>query len=372
MAAPKSNAQFRNLPEAACPPMRLLMIAILAIGAGAATNRYLYATANQNYVGRIEVDSMTIRAPVDGILQNWEVTEGQVVDPQALLCNIGGQNLNRQLQIQQQDVERLCARLATLKAEVDVKLNEHLSTVESDIYQAELQSADLLQKKYYFELERMAWRDQRESYEQNKSSKTSKNQSVDELDDKLINCMLKEESALNSIEAAEAQLEICSTRLEKLQKQKEEMRERVQLAVGLSEIELQYEQSKAELENLELQLSLQKVRAASVGTIANIRRRPGEYVKAGEVLAELFLLDEAYAVADVPTSHSHNFQVEMPVRCRFPNGETRTGVVTHMAISASKDDEFQSQNGPAIPMRIEQTGALWPKIPIGGQITVIR
>jgi len=365
-------------PEPACPPMRLAAIAVLAVCAGMATNRWLYATSSNDYVGHVQVDSLTVRAPVDGILQAWEVAEGDTVDPQQLLCRIGGENLNRQLQMQRQETARLAARLKTLQAEVDVKLHEHLRTLESDIYQAELQSADLLQKRYYYELEAMAWRDLRENRKTaaletpNYNLKPKSDASGTDVGDPVINAMLKEEAAINAIEATDAQLEICTMRLDKLQKQKEAMQEKVRQAVGLSEVELQFAQAEADLKELESQLQQQVVHSQAVGTIANLRRRPGEYVKAGEVLAELFLMEESYVVADVPSSHSHNFEVEMPVRCRFPNGEVRTGVVTRVAVSANQNGSIPGLAEPSVPLRIEQTGALWPDMPIGGQITVIR
>ncbi|MCA8987032.1 MAG: HlyD family efflux transporter periplasmic adaptor subunit [Planctomycetaceae bacterium] len=367
--------ESRNYDAPPCRPGRLLLIAALALGSGMATNRWLYATANQNFAGRIQVEMLTVRAPVDGILQEWNVKEGETVDPNVLLCRIGGQDLVRKRDLQQQEVERLTARTKTLQAEVDVKLHEHLRTVESDIYQVELQTADLLQKRYFHELELMAWRDQREVLATQAATPaprkgTTQTETAEEREEKLINFMLKEESAVNAIEATDAQLEICSARLATLNQQKQEMQERVRQAVGLSEIELQLEQSKAGLERLEIELSQQLIHSAALGTIANVRRKAGEYVKAGEVLAELYLMQQPYAVAEIPTSHSHRFEVEMPVRCQFPNGEVRTGVVTQVAVSATTTTRPDEK--PTVPLKIEQTGALWPKLPIGGEITVIR
>jgi len=362
--------------EGACSPLRVLLIAGLSLGLGITTNRWLNASANEYYTGQVQVQTLTLRAPVDGILQQWHVNEGETVDPQVLLCQIGGHNLARKLQHQEQEVARLQARLATLQAEVDVKMHTHLRELDSDIYQAELQTADLLQKKYFHELEAMAWRDTLTSYQQaDRDAEEQAGLSSDrdyQPTDRQINVLLKEEAANNSVEAISTQLKICSTRLAKLKAQKQELRERLQMSVGVSEVELTLEQARLELAELKDQLEHQFVRSTTLGTVANFRKRPGEYVQAGEVLAEMYQMNESFVVADIPTSLSHRFEVDTTVRCRFPNGQTRTGVVTNVAIAASPALSREQAANPTVPLRIEPTGALWPSIPVGGQITIIR
>lgn len=368
--------------EPVCAPSRVLLIACLALGLGIATNRYLSASSTNEFAGSVQVETAVVRAPVDGILQTWHVKEGDVVDPQSLLCKIGGHNLTRQLQMQQKEVARLEARLATLQAEVEVKLHEQLRDIEGAIYQAELQTADLLQKRYYFEIEAMAWHDKLHSYEESNEEllaetiplleKQETGKTGSKLTDRQINALLKEEAANNSIEATQAQLKLCAQRLAQLNQQKRESEQRVRLAAGLAEVELHLMQAREELEHLEHSLEHQNVRATTVGTVANLRRRPGEYVQAGEVLADVFQLTDSYVMADIPTSVSHRFPVETTVKCRFPNGEVRSGVVTNVAVVATQDRGGDQTVGPKVPLRIEPTGALWPQIPVGGQVTIIR
>ncbi|MBB03856.1 HlyD family efflux transporter periplasmic adaptor subunit [bacterium] len=363
--------------EPACPPMRLAFIAVASLALGIVTNRMLNASANESFTGEVQVETMVVRAPVDGILQSWHVAEGETVDPDVLLCEIGGHNLARQIQIQEQEVARLEARLAALQAEVDVKVHEHVRELDGDIYQAELQTADLLQKKYYHELEAMAWRDTLESYEESQNLQLTEN-GVDgpaqsELTDRQINALLKEESATNAVEATEAQLRICNQRLDKLQQQKQTLHERVRLAVGVSEVELHLAQSRDTLKQLTQEQEQQVIRSTRIGTIANFRRRPGEYVQAGEVLADMFQLGESYVRANIPSSQSHQFSVDTTVKCQFPNGETRTGVVTNVAVATSPETSpTRTATGPTVPLRIEPTGALWPQMPVGGHVTIVR
>jgi len=361
----------------ACPPIRLVCIAAASLFLGIVTNRMLNASANESFTGEVQVQTVLVRAPVDGILQSWHVAEGETVDPDVLLCEIGGHNLARQIQIQEQEVARLEARLAALTAEVDVKVHEHVRELDGDIYQVELQIADLLQKKYYYELEAMAWRDTMESYEESQNLQLTSDgveaPRQSELTDRQISALLKEESATNSMEATEAQLKICSQRLAKLQDQKQTLHERVRLAVGVSEVELHLAQSSETLKQLLQDQEQQNIRSTHVGTIANFRRRPGEYVQAGEVLAEMFQLGDSYVRADIPSSQSHQFSVDTTVKCQFPNGETRTGVVTNVAVATSPESSpMQTATGPTVPLKIEPTGALWPRMPVGGHVTIIR
>ncbi len=383
MTTEVSREALNNSPEPACPAFRLLLISCLSLGLGIATNRLLNASSGNQFTGAVQVETFLVRAPVDGILQAWHVAEGETVDPDVLLCRIGGHNLSRQLQLQRKEVARLEARHATLLAEVDVNLHDHLREIDGAIYQVELQTAELLQKKYYHEIEAMAWRDTLHTYDEGSTVLSPQDLPLltpqdleggggSKLSERQINAMLKEEAANNSIEATSAQLKLCTQRLEKLKQQKQEIARRVQMAVGVSEVELQLLQAREELQHLENSLEQQNVRSNTVGTIANFRRRPGEYVQAGEVLADMFQLSESFVIADIPTTVSHRFSVDTTVKCRFPNGETRSGVVTNVAVATSPERAGDKTTVPTVPLRIEPTGALWPNIPVGGQVTIIR
>lgn len=373
-----------RIAQPVCSTFRILLIASMSLGVGIATNGLLNANSNESYTGQMQVQTLLVRAPVDGILQSWHVAEGETVDPNVLLCQIGGHNLARQIQLQQQEVARLEARTATLQAEMDVKLHDHLRELENDIYQAELQTADLLQKKYYYELEVIAWRDMLNSYKETEQATAVASRSAqdslltddklsgDKLTDRQINALMKEESSSNSLEATVAQLEICTQRLNKLKQQKQAMHNRVRLAVGLAEVELQLSQAKDELAHLQKQQEEQNIRSTAIGTIANFRKRPGEYVQAGEVLADMYQLSESFVVADIPSSVSHRFSVDTTVKCKFPNGETRSGVVTRVAVATSPGQTASRNETPTVPLTIEPTGALWPSMPVGGHVTIIR
>ena len=371
--------------EPACSRFRLWSIILLSISLGIATNRWMYANSNLSYTGTLQVKSTAVRAPVEGILQSWVVEEGTQVDPQRLICRLADDNLEREIQSQQREVARLDARLRTLQAEVDVKLHNHLRELDGDIYATQLQTADLLQKKYFHEIEVMAWREARDQ-KKTEPTKEEKFVSLDpvinslpvssrnskQLTDSKIDNLLKEEAAVNAVEATAAQLEICSKRLQELELQKTRLLEKVKQANGLSEVEIQLSQAKAELEELKRRQARQQVYSIDQGTITNYRHRPGEQIAAGEVIAELYQMNEAYIVAHIPCSAMHKFELESTVKCLFPNGEKRTGVVTHVAITTQQTTDAAQGNTPTVPVRIEQTGALWPSIPVGGRVRIIR
>jgi len=371
--------------EPACSRFRLWSIALLSISLGIATNRWMYANSNLAYTGTLQVKSTAVRAPVEGILQSWVVEEGAQVDPQALLCKLTDDKLEREIQSQQREVARLEARLITLQAEVDVKLHNHLRDLDGDIYATQLQTADLLQKKYFHEIEVMAWQEARAQKKTEKlteekfaslepviNSLPASSRNSEELTDSKIDNLLKEEAAVNAVEATAAQLEICSQRLKELQLQKTRLLEKVKQANGLSEVEIQLSQAKAELEELKRRQLHQQVYSNDQGTITNYRHRPGEQIAAGEVIADLYQMNEAYIVAHIPCSAMQKFELESTVKCLFPNGEKRTGVVTHVAITTQQVTNTVQENTPTVPVRIEQTGALWPSIPVGGRVSIIR
>ncbi len=371
--------------EPACSRFRLWSIVLLSISLGIATNRWMYANSNLSYTGTLQVKSTAVRAPVEGILQSWVVEEGTQVDPQRLICKLADDNLERDIQSQQREVARLAARLITLQAEVDVKLHNHLRELDGDIYATQLQTADLLQKKYFHEIEVMAWREARAQKKMKQlteekfasldpviNSLPVSSRNSERLTDSKIDNLLKEEAAVNAVEATAAQLEICSKRLKELQLQKTRLLEKVKQANGLSEVEIQLSQAKAELEELKRRQLHQQVYSIDQGTITNYRHRPGEQIAAGEVIADLYQMNEAYIVAHIPCSAMQKFELESTVKCLFPNGEKRTGVVTHVAITTQQATDPAQENTPTVPVRIEQTGALWPSIPVGGRVSIIR
>lgn len=386
MACEQPPETSPGLAEPACSRFRLWSIALLSITLGIATNRWMYASSNLSYVGTLQVKSVAVRAPVGGIFQAWAVEEGTQIDPQVLVCTLSDDNLDQQIQSQQREVARLDARLSALKAEVDVKLHDLLRELDGDIYATQLQTADLLQKKYLHEIELMAWRDAREQNRLDDSPKEKRQKtaslepvinslpisSSSSLTDTKIDALLKEEAALNAFEVAKEQLEICSQRLNELQTQKKNLLEKVRQANGLTEVEIQLNQAKAELEEMKHRQSQLQIYSPEQGTISNYRPHPGEKVTAGEVIAELYQMEEAYIVAHIPCSDVGKFQVESTVKCLFPNGEKRTGIVTHVALTAEQTDSSTPANTPTVPIRIEQTGALWPSIPVGGHVRIFR
>ena len=240
-----NNQQESSQPETlepVCSRYLLLGIGLLSIGLGVTANHWLYATSNKQFTGTLNVETQTVRAPVNGVLQSWKVEEGAQVDPHSFLCMLIDGNLEYEIQSQQREVDRLDARLKTLQAEVDVKMHEHLRTLDGDIYATELQSANLLQEKFRLQLEEEAWRDAIEQKNSNDQQLVAINPLQKEQNSTLlipleqIDLLLKEESAINKNEVVTAQLEICKQRLEKLKSQKDSLLEKVPQAAGLSEV----------------------------------------------------------------------------------------------------------------------------------------
>ncbi len=383
MTTEQQNKKQPETMEPVCSRFRLVSVVILSIGLGIATNRWMYANSSLSYTGKLQVKTTAVRAPVEGILQSWAAKEGEQVDPRALICKLTDDNLDRKIQSQQREVARLDARLKTLQAEVEVKLHNHLRELDGDIFATKLQYAELLKKEFDHKIEEEAWRD---AHIQGKTiSSEAKFVSQDPVINSLpvssqsknltnvkIDTLLKEAAAVNAIEVATAQLEICSQRLEELQLQKKELLGKVKQANGLSEAEIQLNQAIAELEELKRRQLQQQVYSSDQGTIANFRHSPGEKVNAGEILADLYQMNKAYIVAEIPCTAMHNFELESTVKCLFPNGVKRTGVVTHVAITTQQASDGNLGNSPTVPVRIEQTGALWPSVPVGGRVSIIR
>lgn len=367
----------------ACSRSFLFSISLLAIGLGVVANHWLYAKSNKAYTGTLQVKTLMVRAPVEGILDSWSIEEGTQVDPNFFLCKLVDRNLEHEIQSQQREVDCLDARIKTLQAEVDVKMHENFRKLDGDIYAAELQTADLLQKEFYHKIEVMAWQDAREQRDSSGQQfatiepvftpSQSARKSLPLVSEKQIDLLLKEEAAINAVEVIIAQLEICTQRLNDLQAQKKALLSKVQQAVGLPEAKIQLNQAVAELKERQHRQQQQQIYSTEQGTVSNFRQRAGDQIQAGDILADLYQMDDAFVVANVPCSAMHQFALDATVKCLFPNGEKRTGVVTHIAITteqASSSDKWGKD--PIVPIRIEQTGALWPSLPIGGHVGIIR
>ena len=96
----------------------------------------------------------------------------------------------------------------------------------------------------------------------------------------------------------------------------------------------------------------------------------GDHVTPGQTLVEL--LDDArrHLRVEVPSSRISGLEVGQIVNIRFPGRALRTGQVERIAPQAIPTDKNSHGAESLIIVHVEQTGELWPDLPIGTRVDV--
>jgi hypothetical protein len=249
-----------------------------------------------------------------------------------------------------------------------------MKEIDNDIVATQLKSADYLKERFDWELERGMWAD---------VLSTNEMVMFDEDDpvfkslllksrvpaEHRMNAMLKHETADNAVAVSSVQVEICHERLMQLQKIKEDLPNRVRQTAGVDVAEQRIAQAQAALARLESRREELKIKSHAIGAVGVFRAKIGDHLQPGQPIVEI--LDDArrWVVASVPSSDVVDFSPQRMVKLTFPGGQVRTGLVVAVAPQIATVHGSE-QLDPPVAVRIEESAAAWPTVPLGSRVSV--
>lgn len=361
-------------PELPAPPLRIATFTALALAAGLSAAWGLSRPGAPEFAGRIEARTTSVTAGRAGILKELLVAEGGRVTLGDPLVTLTDGELQAEIARQQAEIDTRASELKQAQALADVDLAWRIKELDAEVLETQLRSADYLKEKFNHELERNMWSDvlageTTAMFDQGDSVFHSIVLKARVPSAQRMNASLRIETAANAIEVSQAQVDICEQRLVELRRLKEEVPARIREQAGVKVAEERLAEARAELARLEARATELTIPSTAVGTVGLFRRQPGESVAPGDPIVDV--LDDARrtVVVEVPSDQITSFQMDSPAELSFPGNQALTGRV----ISIAPQAEPRPTNGTGeavITVRIEQTGKVWPAVPIGSKVGV--
>lgn len=363
-------------PELPAPPKRIFFFATGALTLGIALAICIELPRGPQCNAILTSRTTYVSAPSQGRLVELIVSEGTEIRLGDPILKLQDDSLERTILAKKQEIASLESTYQQALALAELELNWRMRTLESEICDIQLRSASFLKEKYNFELQRSMLNDVLAGNEfvladgndslfnsiviENKQNSSQR-----------MATLLEMELAANAAEVSAAQVEICELRQKQLLSLKHTLPQHIRRTQGVDIAEGNINRAKAELEQLLAKENDLTVNSPAIGRVGVFQCRLGDHLEPGTPIVEL--LDEAqrYLIAYVPSKEIAAFGLETEVQLNFPGEESRTGVITNVAPQAkpcSVGNEGQSDT--TILVHIEQTGQVWPNLPMGSQVQV--
>lgn len=367
------SARSENFPEIAVSARRIVLFGFLALSLGIGAAQLLDRDTGPQCLGELQGRRTFIVAEQPGIVASVLVSPGQIVKQGDPLFTLRDEALVTALTAQNNRITSLEAELARAQAQADLELQWRLRTLEAEICEIRLRSAGYLKEKFDFELQQTMLED---LLKEPKVAALDLPQPIfrDVLETprltepQRVARQLQAVVAQNAAEVSAAQVEICDSREKELSRLKAELPQQIARTMGVDVARGQLERAQAELAQLAREQSKLEVVASGYGKVGLLRVKAGDRVVAGDEIVELLDDSQRELLVHVPSRAVPRFGLGTVVQLSFPGNVERTGRVASVSPQADRGEQIDGD--PVVLVRVEQTGAVWPKGPAGSQVRV--
>lgn len=361
-------------PSLPAPSGRIVLFGCLALAAGIGLARLATRSHTESYAGTLSARIVPITADRAGVISAWHVAEGDAVTLEQDLASMADPTVERRRQELDAQIARLQGELDRALAQADLELDWRMKDVQETIFAARLQSAEYLEEKHLHEMEKVALTDLLSH------SSTAFWTPPDTVIDSLVlkepqsqasrlNTVLRLEAATNATEVCAAQVDLCDEQVNWLEELKETLPERVRKSVGVDLAEQRLEEAQAQRAALEEAESHTRITSTAIGRAGVFVKRVGDYAAKGEPIVEVLDASTRFVIVDIPSQHVAEFTPDRELNVIFPGNVARRGRVLRVAPQAHSQGEVTA-SGSMIRVHIEQSGVIWPDVPIGARVDV--
>jgi multidrug efflux pump subunit AcrA (membrane-fusion protein) len=327
------------------------------------------------FAAYLEAHKTPVTAEHPGRVETLSKSEGDRITIGDPLLNLTDSQLMREIQLQKDEVARSEIQLNQCLAEADLDLQWRTNDLDDKIIDYQLRSAGYLKEKYDFELQKSMLADMLSSNQTAALPDPDSLISSLMVEDRLprveeMTTALKLETMTNATDVSSAQVEICEQQLKRLEEVKQSLPTTVRRKAGVDAAEATLARARAMLEQTEARRTELTVTSTAVGKVGVYRVKVGDHVQPGQTIVEL--LDDArrFLRVEVPSSKISELKVAQSVDITFPGGAKRTGRIQMIAPQAIPTDANSHGAESLILVRVEQTGELWPDLPVGTRVDV--
>lgn len=304
------------------------------------------------------------------------VRPGDQVTPNQPLLRLGDDRLETQRASKERELDELKSELSRAEAAAAVELAWRRREIEKDIFDTQQQASSYKQEQLHHQVAQIAW----EEHLRNASRWAG--DSADDLqvlpltfsesatDTGRLLAVLKEDAAAAAAEALGTKIGLCEQRLISLNKMAAELDQKVRISAGVEVAKTRLLRAEAELEAISSRLAALTVVSPGYGTVGNIQLQPGDRLNAGDVVLEL--LDEAQLslTAQLPSALAGSVAQGQQLTVLFPGEQRRAGRIATLP-PQTLSSPIAGPGDSHLALRIQPAGKLWPKLPIGTQVSVV-
>ena len=353
-------------PPPSHPSLRMVLLicfVALTLGLGVLSLRQ----RTYEFSAYLNARTTYITAERGGRLIKFDAHEGDRVDLGTALAQMSDEELSGKLVSKMQEVRTLEAELQQKLAQADLDSRTRLKSIHESLAQYRLMEASYLKDKYNYEVRRNML------IEWNNNGAHERDSAVNPLFMPVGGNVAEELRTAFSLEAVEnntdvcsAQIEICHNVVKRLVASQENLEDTVRRSSGVAVVEARLDAVRKELTSLETAQDRLTVRSTAVATVGLFRAKPGDRLEAGDPIVDLLDDAQRYLIVEVPSGKTQMFPVNRELKLRFPGDVMRRGRVVRMAPQA----ERRGINDVIVFVHVEQTGDVWPHIPIGSEVAV--
>lgn len=379
MSRHRAEREPRRLSDRTAFLSRPGVLVFAALLAGFGVARWLEFRSSTVWTGRLLAVEGVARAPQNGRLHQLTAQPGVIAEAGQLLATVMDESTDRRRQHLEQSVVGLEQELAQAKGRCEIDLTWRLNAIETERHDIRLKQATYLQQKFDKELEQRSL-SERLGLPSTEDAPTARIaplrfdvNAASEGEDDLVSLRLRREAAVNAIEVAEAQVQLCDRRLAQLESLTADLPAQARRAAGVEAIESRLAAARAELAQCAAAGTTHPVRAPEYGTVGRWSKREGDAVTAGEPLVTLFDEDRRYVQVQIPSQRLAEFAEGTKVSLTFPGNIKRKGVVgplPRQTNDATAETLSASESAGLVSIRIDSVDRLWPDAPIGAAIGV--
>ena len=374
-----SDASSSDSRSPTATPQHIGALSFFSLIAGLCLATGIDGLSSKSYVGRIESRRSSITVARLARLTGVHAFPGQHVHPGDKLFELQEDHLADQIIDKQREITELASESQRVRAVAEVDIEWRRRELQSEIFQTQLKARSVAQERLTKEVEQLAWQDHLEGRNDSalgpplamaKSTFHSISFDSNKVDKRRVEAMLKEDAAGAAAESLAAQLSLCEQRLENLQRLNLELPEKIRMSVGVQLSETRLSRAQEELTSLHRQRDSLTILSPAHGTVGVIHHRLNDLVQPGEPIVDLDDEDSRHVIADIPSSAVVGVRIGDTWTLIFPGKLKRLGLVAAIPPRATVDPSTAKKNESQIEIRIEPSGKLWPKVPIGTHVQV--
>jgi len=359
--------QRRFVPELLS--WRTGVIVLVAFTASLATSFCVDGGRPLLLTGTLQAPETCVTAPGAVTLSEHLVQARELVRQGQDVARVEDAAVPELIRNQQMQCAALRAELEQVNARADLELAWRIKDLDAEILQQQMLSADLLKRQFNSQLMFHAWKRASESTH-NRWNLTNGRQLMPILFEVAattnatpFQALLEHQTARNDADVYAVQIKICDQRIERLERLRSELPDKVRSAAEIERVQARLQQCETQLQQSQQRSTSPCVVSHGFGTVVRQHGVPGDRLQAGDPIVTLLDRHRCYVAVDVPSDLVGRFVEDSTVVLVFAAGLEREGRLRTIPLRTSPGQS-------TIRVQIEPTGKLWPRVPIGSEIRV--